>query len=147
MVMVTKTILLVEDNPDDEALTLRALKKHNFAQTVDVVHDGAEALDYIFCKGDYAERDKSETPQLILLDIKLPKVDGIEVLKEIRESEQYHHIPIVMLTTSSEENDVIKSYDNGANSFIKKPVDFTEFLDVVNKLGVYWLALNTTPHK
>lgn len=145
--MVTKTILLVEDNPDDEALTLRALRKNNFAHTVDVVHDGAEALDYVFCKGNYAVRDNSQTPQLILLDIKLPKVDGIEVLKKIRESEQYHHIPIVMLTTSSEENDVVKSYDNGANSFIKKPVDFTEFLDVVNKLGVYWLALNTTPHK
>ena len=145
--MVTKTILLVEDNPDDEALTLRALKKHNFAHTVDVVHDGAEALDYVFCKGEYAERDKSQMPQLILLDIKLPKVDGLEVLKEIRGSQHYSHIPIVMLTTSTEESDVVRSYDNGANSFIKKPVDFNEFLDVVNKLGVYWLAINTTPHK
>ena len=147
MAMVTKTILLVEDNPDDEALTLRALKKHNFAHTVDVVRDGAEALDYIFGKGDYADRDKSTMPQLILLDIKLPKVDGLEVLKEIRSNEKYHHIPIVMLTTSTEESDVVRSYKNGANSFIKKPVDFSEFLDVVNKLGIYWLAINTTPQK
>lgn len=145
--MITKTILLVEDNPDDEALTLRALKKHNFSHTVDVVRDGAEALDYVFGKGDYADKDISNVPQLILLDIKLPKIDGLEVLKTIRESEEYKHIPIVMLTTSTDESDIVTSYDHGANSFIRKPVDFTEFLDVVNKLGVYWLAINTVPIK
>lgn len=147
VVMITKTILLVEDNPDDEALTLRALKKHNFSHTVDIVRDGAEALDYIFCKGNYADNDSSNIPQLILLDIKLPKVDGLDVLKRIRESDKFRHIPVVMLTTSTEESDIIKSYDHGANSFIRKPVDFTEFLDVVNKLGVYWLAINTIPSK
>lgn len=145
--MVTKTILLVEDNPDDEALTLRALKKHNFSHTVDVVHDGAEALDYVFCKGAYADKNSSNIPQLILLDIKLPKIDGLEVLKAIRKSEKFKHIPVVMLTTSTEESDIVTSYDNGANSYIRKPVDFTEFLDVVNKLGVYWLAINTIPNK
>jgi len=143
--MITKTILLVEDNPDDEALTLRALKKHNFSYTVDVVRDGAEALDYIFCRGDFADKDHSVLPQLILLDIKLPKVDGVEVLKAIREDEHCKYIPVVMLTTSSEENDVVRSYNNGANSYIQKPVDFKEFLEVVSELGVYWLAINTTP--
>lgn len=143
--MLTKTILLVEDNPDDEALTLRALKKYHFSYTVDVVRDGAEALDYIFCRGTYADKDRSVLPQLILLDIKLPKVDGLEVLKTIREDKHCQHIPVVMLTTSNKEDDIVNSYDNGANSYIQKPVDFTEFLDVVSKLGVYWLAINKTP--
>lgn len=141
--MYTKSILLVEDNPDDEALTLRALSKHKFANTVDVVRDGEEALDYIYCRGEYESRDKSKAPQLILLDINLPKLNGLEVLKQIREDQQSRHIPIVMLTTSKEENDIIESYDSGANSYIQKPVDFNEFLDVVGKLGVYWLAINT----
>jgi len=143
--MIEKTILLVEDNPDDEALTLRALKKHNFSHTVDVVHDGEEALDYIFSQGDFSDKDNSKLPQLILLDIKLPKLDGLEVLKIIRNNEHCRHIPVVMLTTSGEENDIVASYNNGANSYIQKPVDFTEFLNVVGELGVYWLAINTTP--
>ena len=137
----------MEDNPDDEALTLRALKKHNFSHTVDVVRDGAEALDYVFCRGAFADKPPSSLPQLILLDIKLPKIDGLEVLKTIRNDEHGRHIPIVMLTTSSEENDIIRSYNNGANSYIQKPVDFKEFIDVVGQLGIYWLAINTTLDK
>lgn len=143
--MDSRHILLVEDNPDDEALTLRALKQHNFANVVDVVRDGSEALDYIFCKGDYQQRDPQKKPQLILLDIKLPKVDGLEVLKNIREDRYCRHIPVVMLTTSNEERDIVTSYDNGANSFIQKPVNFSEFVEAVSQLGVYWLAVNETP--
>ena len=145
--MITQSILLVEDNADDEALTLRALKKHNLENTVEVVRDGAEALDYIFYRGKYADRDRSVQPQLILLDIKLPKVDGLEVLKAIREDESCQHIPIVMLTTSTEESDIAASYKNGANSFIRKPVDFKEFVDIVSQMGVYCLAINKTPKK
>ena len=143
--MNTKSILLVEDNPDDEALTLRALKKHNFANVVDVVRDGAEALDYLFCRGAFENRNADEAPQLILLDIKLPKVDGLEVLKEIRQNPITQHIPVVMLTTSTEESDIATSYNNGANSFIRKPVDFKEFVDIVSQMGVYWMAINKTP--
>lgn len=142
---MTKNILLVEDNPDDEALTLRALKMHNLANTIDVVRDGAEALDYIYCRKAYANRICTDMPQLILLDIKLPKVDGLEVLKAIREDKNSHHIPVVMLTTSTEESDIVSSYDKGANSFIRKPVDFKEFVDVVSQLGIYWLAMNESP--
>jgi len=142
-----KKILLVEDNADDELLTLRALKKHNFANEVDVVRDGAEALDYIFCRGAYSSRDFLDTPQLVLLDINLPKLSGIEVLKEIRKDESLQSTPIVMLTTSKEETDMLKSYTNGANSYIQKPVDFKEFVEVVSQLGVYWLAINCLPKK
>ena len=143
--MSNSTILLVEDNPDDEALTLRALKKHNLANTIDVVRDGAEAIDYIFCKGAYSGRDPSLRPELILLDINLPKLSGLEVLKIIREDPLSKHIPIVMLTTSTDENDLVSSYDNGANSFICKPVDFKEFIAAVSQVGIYWLAINQIP--
>jgi len=145
--MGSKRILLVEDNADDELLTLRALKKHNFANEVDVVRDGAEALDYVFCRGAYSNRDLLDTPQLILLDINLPKRSGIEVLKEIRKDANNQSTPIVMLTTSKEEGDMLKSYDNGANSYIQKPVDFKEFVEVVSQLGIYWLAINSLPKK
>lgn len=140
-------ILLVEDNENDELLTLRALEKHNFANEVDVVRDGAEALDYVFCRGAYSGRDALDRPQLILLDINLPKLDGIEVLTQIRKDDHNKSIPIVMLTTSKEESDMVKSYENGANSYIQKPVDFKEFVDVVSQLGIYWLAINSLPKK
>lgn len=143
--MNEKIILLVEDNPDDEILTLRALNKHHLANHIDVVRDGAEALDYIFCRGKYADKDPDARPQLILLDIKLPKIDGLEVLKIIREDKRSRHIPVVMLTTSSGENDIVSSYDYGANSYIKKPVDFKEFVEAVSQAGMYWLAINCTP--
>jgi two-component system response regulator len=143
--MITSNILLVEDNEDDETLTLRALRKSNLINAVDVVRDGEEALDYIFCRNNYSGRNATHLPQLVLLDIKLPKLDGIEVLKSIRSEEKYRHIPVVMLTTSTQENDMVKSYDHGANSFIQKPVDFKEFVEAVANLGVYWLALNKIP--
>jgi two-component system response regulator len=143
--MHEKTILLVEDNSDDEVLTLRALNKHHLANKIDVVRDGAEALDYLFCRGDYVEKNTDDRPQLILLDINLPKIDGLEVLKIIREDERTRHIPVVMLTTSTGENDIVSSYDYGANSYIKKPVDFKEFVDAVSQVGIYWLAINCTP--
>lgn len=145
--MNEKKILLVEDNEDDELLTLRALKNHNFANEVDVVRDGAEALDYMFGRGAYVDRNLLDTPQLILLDINLPKLNGIEVLKELRKDVNSKSIPIVMLTTSKEENDMVRSYNNGANSYIQKPVDFKEFVDVVSQLGIYWLAINSLPKK
>ena len=145
--MEGKTILLVEDNSDDEALTLLALKKHNLTNNIDVVRDGAAAVDYLFCRGAYSERGQAENPQLILLDLKLPKMDGLEVLKVIRENEKTKHIPVVMLTTSVEESDVVSSYDNGANSFMRKPVDFKEFIEVVSHIGIYWLAFNKVPIK
>ena len=145
--MSSKKILLVEDNADDELLTLRALKKHNFANEVDVVRDGAEALDYMFCRGVYNDRDILQTPQLVLLDINLPKLNGIDVLKEIRKDENNKSIPIVMLTTSKEEIDMLESYSNGANSYIQKPVDFKEFIEVISQLGIYWLAINSLPKK
>lgn len=138
-------ILLVEDNSDDEALTLRALKNNNLINEVKVTRDGQEAIDYLFGEGEYKERDTSIKPQLILLDLKLPKLDGIDVLKYIRKHPCCKHIPIVMMTTSDQEDDLVKSYDNGANSFIRKPVDFQEFTTVVNQLGVYWMAINKSP--
>lgn len=143
--MNEKTILLVEDNADDEALTIRALKKNNLANKIDVVRDGAEAIDYLFCKNKYKDRDMHMSPQLILLDLNLPKMNGIDVLKHIRDNDLLKHIPVVMLTTSEQEDDITKSYDNGVNSFIRKPVDFKEFTDVVNQLGVYWMAINKSP--
>lgn len=144
---VTKhSILLVEDNPDDEALTLRAFKKNGILNDVSVVRDGAEALDYLFCSGAYAKRDSALQPELILLDLKLPKIDGLEVLRRIRGDERTKLQPVVILTTSSEERDIISSYQLGANSYIRKPVDFDQFIEAVRQLGLYWLLLNQPPH-
>ena len=140
--MDDKMILLVEDNPDDEALTLRALKKHNVGNKVFVVHDGVEALDFLFCTGAYADRDPHDTPQVILLDIKLPKVDGLEVLRRLRADERTSLLPVVILTSSNEEQDLITGYKYGANSYVRKPVDFNQFADAIRQLGLYWLVLN-----
>ncbi len=138
-------ILLVEDNPNDVEMTLRALRKHNLANKVHVVKDGAEALDYLFANEAYANRDTNHSPKLILLDLKLPKVDGLEVLRHIKSDERTKTIPVVVLTSSREEQDMIESYKLGVNSYIVKPVDFDKFLDAVGELGLYWLLLNELP--
>ena len=143
--MDDKMILIVEDNPDDEALTIRALKKNNIGNRLVVVRDGAEALDYLFCTGIYAERDPRDLPQVILLDLKLPKVDGLEVLKRIRADPRTSLLTVVILTSSKEEQDVLQSYKNGANSYVRKPVDFNEFLEAARQIGLYWLILNEVP--
>ncbi len=135
-------ILLVEDNPKDEALTLRALKKNNIINSVRVAHDGVEALDYLFAEDGGA---RETLPQLILLDLKLPKIDGLEVLRRIRSEPRTQLLPVVVLTTSTEETDRLASYRLGANSYIRKPVDFVQFLEAVNQLGLYWLVLNERP--
>jgi two-component system response regulator len=140
-----KMILLVEDNPDDEALTLRALRKNNIGNQLHVVRDGAEALEFLFCTGAYADRNPHDLPQLILLDIKLPKVDGLEVLRRIRANEHTQRLPVVILTSSNEQQDLLNSYNLGVNSYVRKPVDFNEFIDAVRQLGLYWLVLNETP--
>jgi two-component system, response regulator len=139
------TILLVEDNPDDELLTLRALKKSNIGNKITVVRDGVEALDYLFCTNSYADRDPHDQPQLILLDIKLPKVDGLEVLRRIRADERTRLLPVVILTSSKEQQDLIEGYRGGANSFVRKPVDFNQFAEAIRELGIYWLVLNEAP--
>jgi CheY-like chemotaxis protein len=138
-------ILLVEDNPNDVELALRALKKHNLANKVHVVKDGAEALEYIFGTGDYASRDVNNKPRVVFLDLKLPKVDGLEVLRRIKSDERTKVIPIVVLTSSTEERDIIESYQLGVNSYIVKPIDFDKFMDAVSELGLYWLLLNQPP--
>jgi two-component system response regulator len=135
----------VEDNPDDEALTLRALKKNNITNEVVIAHDGAEALDYLFGTGAYAGRDTSILPQVTLLDLKLPKIDGLEVLKRLRADERTKLLPIVILTSSNEEQDRLRGYGLGANSYVRKPVDFDQFIDAVRQLGLYWLLLNERP--
>jgi two-component system response regulator len=140
--MDDKMILLVEDNPDDEALTLRALKKNNIKNVVVVAHDGVEALDWLFGRGPHAGRDVSLLPQVVLLDLKLPKVSGLEVLQAVRADPRTRRLPIVLLTSSKEEQDVIAGYDLGANSYVRKPVDFDEFAEAVRQLGLYWLVLN-----
>ncbi|MFQ5687441.1 MAG: response regulator [Candidatus Scalindua sp.] len=140
-----KTILLVEDNPDDVELTLLGLKKNNVVNDIVVAQDGAEALDYLFCTGKYAERDAGVMPVLILLDLKLPKVDGHEVLNRLRSDDRTKIIPVVVLTTSDEETDMVRSYNGGANSYIRKPVDFIRFSEAIQQLKVYWLLLNETP--
>jgi len=147
MNMENSMILVVEDNPDDEALTLRALKKNNIGNQVFVVRDGAEALDFLFCTGAFAERDPHDMPQIILLDLKLPKVDGLEVLRRIRADERTHLLAVVILTSSNEEQDLIEGYKNGANSYIRKPVDFNQFVEAIRQLGLYWLVLNEAPPK
>ena len=139
-----KVILLVEDNPDDEALTLRALKKNNISNEVVVAHDGAEALEYLFGEGMHAGRDTQVMPQVILLDLKLPKVDGFDVLRTMRADERTKRLPVVILTSSNEEQDRISGYDLGANSYVRKPVEFASFLEAVKQLGLYWLLLNQT---
>ena len=145
--MKKRTILLVEDNPDDVELTLMALNRNNIVNKIDVVTDGAEALDYLFCAGKYLDRDADAMPALILLDLRLPKVDGLEVLERIRGDKRTNLLPIVILTSSKEEYDLINGYKLGANSYIRKPVDFNQFTEAVKQLGLYWLVLNEAPPK
>ena len=140
-----RLILLVEDNDDDVELTLRALRRNRVANWVDVVRDGAEALEYLFSTGSYAGRDVRDAPNLVLLDLKLPKVGGLEVLERLRADARTRRLPVVILTSSNVESDLARSYDLGANSYIRKPVDFTQFMEAVNQLGLYWLVLNEAP--
>ncbi len=136
---------MAEDNPDDVKLTMRALKKANVMNDVVVAQDGAEALDFLFGTGKYAGRDVSQLPQVVLLDLKMPKVDGLEVLQRIRGDERTRLLPVVILTTSSEDKDRVSSYSLGANSYVRKPVDFNQFMEAVRQLGLYWLLLNEGP--
>jgi two-component system response regulator len=145
--MESATILLVEDNGDDEILTLRALRANDIENKVFVVRDGEEALEFLFCTNTYAERDPHDLPQLILLDVKLPKMDGPEVLRRLRADPRTRLIPVVMLTSSKEERDLIESYKSGANSYMCKPVNYTQFAEFVGHLGSYWLGLNEAPPK
>jgi two-component system response regulator len=140
-----KVILLVEDNPDDEALTLRALKKNNIKNEVVVARDGAEALEFLFGTGKYAGRNADVIPQVVLLDLKLPKVEGLEVLRQVRADKRTKLLPVVILTSSNEEQDRIQGYGLGANSYVRKPVDFSQFLEAARQLGLYWLVLNEAP--
>jgi two-component system response regulator len=143
--MNNKMILLVEDNPNDEALTLRAFKKSKIANDVMVMHDGAEALDFLFGTGQYANRDLSVMPTVILLDLKLPKLDGLEVLERLRANPRTKLLPVVILTSSGEEQDIAQGYNLGANSYLRKPVDFMKFIASIEQLGLYWLVLNEPP--
>jgi two-component system response regulator len=143
--MDEKLILLVEDNPDDQALTLRALDKNGIRNRVVVMRDGAEALDYLFAQGSYAGRAPEDFPALVLLDLKLPKVDGLEVLKGMRSDERTRRVPVVILSSSNEQRDITAGYDMGANSYVRKPVDFGQFTDTIRQLGLYWLELNVSP--
>lgn len=138
-------ILIVEDNPEDAEMAVRAFKKNKLTNKLYVVNDGEQALDFIFAKNDYADRKTLAKPKIILLDLKLPKVDGLEVLKQIKENEKTKVIPVVMLTSSKEESDIIRSYKLGVNSYIVKPVDFDKFVEAVSNLGLYWLLLNENP--
>ncbi len=144
--MSNKVILLIEDNPDDEALTMRALRKNNIANDVVVARDGAEALEYLFATSKFAGRDITDWPAVVLLDLKLPKVSGLEVLERIRADQRTRRMPVVVLTSSKEEDDVARSYDLGVNSYVRKPVDFTQFVEAVKQIGLYWLLLNEAPH-
>jgi len=143
--MNERTILLVEDNPDDEALTLRAFAKNQITNPVAIARDGVEALDYLFATGAHAGRDAAERPAVVLLDLKLPKLDGIDVLKRIRADERTRLLPVVILTSSREEQDIIDGYRFGCNSYVRKPVDFDQFLEAAKQLGLYWLLLNEPP--
>lgn len=140
--MSEKRVLLVEDNPDDELLVMRAFRKAEFQNEVVVMRDGAAALDYLFCTGEYDGRNVDDMPAVVLLDLKLPKIDGLGVLRRIRGDERFKHLPVVILTSSREQEDVIRSYDLGANSYVRKPVSFESFADAVRQLGLYWLVLN-----
>ena len=140
--MNSRVILLVEDNRDDEELTLRALAKSNITNRVVVVRDGVEALDWMFRRGMHANRPENDVPQVVLLDLKLPKIDGLEVLRQLRANDTTKLTPIVILTSSVEEQDLVRGYGLGANSYIRKPVDFTQFVDAIKQLGIYWLVLN-----
>lgn len=142
--MNTRPILLVEDNPDDEALALRAFKKLNISNTIVVARDGVEALDYLFGTGTHTQ--KPPLPAVILLDLKLPKIDGLQVLQRIREDDRTHILPVVILTSSREEQDMVRGYNLGANSYVRKPVDYNEFVSAVSELGIFWLLLNELPH-
>jgi len=135
-------VLLVEDNEDDVQLTLRAFKKHNLANDIHVATDGREALDFLFCLGKYASRDPADTPQVVLLDLKLPKIDGLEVLRQVRADPRTKFLPVVVLTSSNEERDLVESYRLGANSYVRKPVDFQQFTHAAHQLGLYWVVLN-----
>lgn len=139
-------ILLVEDDPNDLELTLRALRKKNLANKIEIARDGAEALEFLFCTGAHAGRSINMQPRLILLDLKLPKVDGLGVLQQIKSDERTNRIPVVVLTSSAEERDIVRSYQLGVNSFITKPVDFSQFTECIGQLGLYWMLLNTAPH-
>ena len=140
-----RKILLVEDNPDDEFLTLDAFMQNKIPNTVDVVRDGAEALEYLFCTGNYAGRDCNDEPAVVLLDLNLPKVSGLDVRKSIRADERTKRIPVVILTTSVEQNDLISGYNLGCNSYTRKPVDMGQFINAVRQLGIYWLEVNRLP--
>lgn len=143
--MNTKTILLVEDNPQDEMLTMRALRRVNLANRIDVARDGQQALDYLFRQGEFADRAGLDLPTVVVLDIGLPRLSGLEVLERLRADTRTKLLPVVILTSSDEERDRLKSYENGANSFVRKPVDFTDFAETVARLGLYWLATNEPP--
>jgi CheY-like chemotaxis protein len=143
--MNEKVILLVEDNPDDEALAIRALKRHHVGNEIVVAHDGVEALEYLFGTGSYEGRDVGLKPSVILLDLKLPRIDGLEVLRRLREDDRTKLLPVVVLTTSSEEQDLLDSYSLGCNSYIRKPVDFIQFSEAIRQLGMYWLLMNQPP--
>jgi CheY-like chemotaxis protein len=140
-----KSILLVEDNPDDEALAIRALQRHHISNEIVVARDGVEALDYLFGRGIYSGRDTSIKPTVVLLDLKLPRVDGLEVLRQLRADDRTRLLPVVVLTTSSEEQDMLSSYSLGCNSYIRKPVDFVQFSEAIRQLGMYWLLINEAP--
>jgi two-component system response regulator len=142
---MSKVMLLVEDNPTDEKLTLRAFKKSGVVNEIAVVRDGAEALDYLFATGPYASRDPNVHPSVILLDLKLPRIDGLEVLRRIRANERTKHLPVVILTASKENEDIARGYSLGVNAYVRKPVDFAEFAEAVKTLGLFWLLLNETP--
>lgn len=143
--MSSKTILLVEDNPDDEELTLRALRENTIGNPVVVVRDGMEALDFLFCRNAYADRDPNDQPRLILLDLKIPKLDGLEVLRRLRADPRTRLLPVVILTSSQEEQDLIESYRSQVNSYLRKPVDYNQFVETIRELGLYWLGLNEEP--
>ena len=147
MTVRTNSVLLVEDNPQDEALTMRSLRKINLANTIDVVRDGQQAIDYLFRQGDFAGRAGPDLPTLMLLDISLPRLNGLRVLEILRADPRTNLLPIVILTSSDEDRDRLKSYENGANGFVRKPLDFAEFAEAVARLGVFWLATNEPPYQ